>query len=87
MVIQRELIIEIRNMQYNMRCTQYDIERLLADIKYDGQLSATAYIILAVVLLGIIAGLGWCFYRAVTARDRSAEPQSPDEVGDEKQQI
>ena len=70
-----------------MRCTQYDIEGLLADIKYDGQLSATAYIILAVVLLGIIAGLGWCFYRAVTVPDRSAEPQSPDEVGDEKQQI
>ena len=58
----------------------------LADIKYDGQLSATAYVILAVVLLGIIAGLGWCFYRAVTAAGGAEEPQSPDEVGDEKQQ-
>ena len=59
---------------------------LLADIEYDGQLSATAYIILAVVLFGIIGGLGWCFYRAVTAGDKPAEPQSPDEVGDKKQQ-
>ena len=58
--------------------------RLFADIEYDGQLSATAYIILAVVLLIIIAGLGWCFYRAVTAGERS-EPQAPDEVGDEIQ--
>jgi len=65
---------------------QYNIEGLFASIEYDGQLSATAYVILAVVLLGIIAGLGWCFYRAVTAVDRSAEPQSPDEVGDEEQQ-
>ena len=56
---------------------------LLASIEYDGQLSATAYVILAVVLLGIIAGLGWCFYRAVTAAGRTAESQSPDEVGDE----
>ncbi len=58
---------------------------LFASIEYDGQLSATAYIILAVVLLAIIAGLGWCFYRAVTAAGRSAESQSPDEVGDEEQ--
>ena len=72
------MINEIRNMQY-------DIEGLFANIEYDGQLSATAYVILAVVLLGIIGGLGWCFYRAVTAADKSAEPQSPDEVGDEKQ--
>jgi len=60
-------------------------QELLADTEYDGQLSATAYIILAAVLLGIIAGLGWCFYRAVTAGGKPAEPQSPDEVGDEKQ--
>ena len=61
--------------------------RLLADIVYDGQLSATAYVILAVVLLGIIAGLGWCFYRAITAAGRPIEPQSSDEIGDEQQQI
>ena len=60
---------------------------LFANIEYDGQLSATAYVILAVVLLGIIAGLGWCFYRAITAESTSGESQSPDEVGDEEQQI
>lgn len=56
---------------------------LFANIAYDGQLSATAYIILSVVLLVIIAGLGWCLYRAVTAAGGSAEVQSPDEVGDD----
>ena len=55
---------------------------LLAGIEYDGQLSATAYIILAVVLLIIIVGLSWCFYRAMTAVGRGGEPQSPDEIGD-----
>jgi hypothetical protein len=51
----------------------------------DGQLSATAYVILAVVFLGLVMGLGWCFYRAVRETDKSAEPQLPDEVGDEQQ--
>jgi len=55
--------------------------RQAASVEYDGQLSATAYIILAVVLLGIIAGLGWCFYRAIKAEDRMSEPQKPDEIG------
>jgi len=55
---------------------------LLAKIEYDGQLSATAYIILAVVSLGIIAGLCWCFYRAMTAAGKDAPIQHPDEVGD-----
>ncbi len=70
-------------MQYNVRYIQCDIRGLLANIEYDGRLSATAYIILAVVLLGIIAGLGWCFYRAVMATEKPLEPQHPDEVGDE----
>ena len=56
---------------------------ILGNIEYDCQLSATAYIILAVVLLGIIAGLGWCLYRAVMATDKSIEPQRHDEVGDQ----
>ena len=55
---------------------------ILGSIEYDGQLSATAYIILAVVFLGIITGLGWCFYRAVMAAEKPAEPQHHDEVGD-----
>jgi len=58
-------------------------EGLLGNIEYDGQLSATAYIILAVVLLGIIAGLGWCLYRAVIATEKPIEPQRHDEVGDQ----
>ena len=87
------MIIEAVNMQ-SILYAQFGLTELLAqpivwaglaDIKYDGQLSATAYVILAVVLLGIIAGLGWCFYRAVTAAG-AEEPQSPDEIGDEKRQ-
>ena len=58
---------------------------ILSKIEYDGQLSVTAYIILAVVLMGIICGLGWCFYRAITATDKSAQPQLPDEIGDNDQ--
>ena len=79
------MIIEALNMQ-SILYAQFGITELLADVRYDGHLSATAYVILAVVLLGIIAGLGWCFYRAVTAAGGSEEPQSPDEVGDEQQQ-
>jgi len=55
---------------------------MLGSIEYDGHLSVTAYIILAVVLLGIIAGLGWCFYRAVMENGKPVEPQHHDEVGD-----
>jgi hypothetical protein len=55
---------------------------VLGSIEYDGQLSVTAYIILAVVLLAIIAGLGWCFYRAVMENGKPVEPQLHDEVGD-----
>lgn len=55
---------------------------MLGRIEYDGQLSTAAYIILAVVSLGIIAGLGWCFYRAMTAAGKDAAIQHPDEVGD-----
>ncbi|MHC4738129.1 MAG: hypothetical protein ACYS9Y_04400 [Planctomycetota bacterium] len=55
---------------------------ILGSIEYDGQLSVTAYAILAVVLLGIIAGLGWCFYRAVMENGKPVEPQYHDEVGD-----
>ena len=55
---------------------------ILAEVEYDGHLSATAYIILTVVLLGIIVGLGWCFYKALIATEGAVEPQSPDEVGD-----
>ena len=59
------------------------LRRVFAKIEYDGELSATAYIILSVVLLIIIGGLGWCFYRATKAAGEIGEVQSPDEVGDE----
>lgn len=48
------------------------------------ELSGVSYVILAVVFLIIIGGMGWCFYRAITAVGSPAETQSPDEVGDEK---
>ena len=47
------------------------------------QLSGVSYLILSVVFLLIIGGFAWCFYRAIMGKDKSAEPQSPDEVGDE----
>ena len=71
------------NMMYES-LTNSVFSQLLGSIEYDGQLSATAYIILSVVLLGIIAGFGWCFYRAMTAGGRAVETQSPDEIGDEE---
>ena len=50
-------------------------------------LSGVSYVILAVVLLIIIGGLGWCFYKALIAVGVSAESQFPDEVGDEQARI
>jgi len=38
--------------------------------------------ILAAVLLIIIGGLRWCFYRALMATNISAEAQSQEEVDD-----
>ena len=54
----------------------------LAEIEYDGELSAMAYIILAAVLMIIIGGLGWCFYRAVMAAGKEEDVQHHDEIGD-----
>jgi hypothetical protein len=49
------------------------------------QLSAVSYLILSVVFLLIIGGLGWCFYRAVSAANVDNGIQHPNEVGDEPQ--
>jgi len=46
-------------------------------------LGGVSYVILAVVLLIIVGGLGWCFYRALAATGRYSEVQHPGEVGDE----
>jgi len=43
------------------------------------ELSGVSYIILTVVFLIIIGGLGWCFYRALTAAGRDTGIQHPDE--------
>ncbi len=47
------------------------------------KLSGASYVILSTVFLIIIGGFGWCFYRAVTAMDTSAEKQAPDEIGEQ----
>ncbi len=59
---------------------------LLAEVEYNGELSAVAYIILACAIFIIIGGLGWCFYRALMAGGQEAPQQHPDEVGDESKQ-
>ena len=57
---------------------------MLSEVVYDGQLSATAYMMLFAVLLVIVGGLGWCFYRAVKAAGGdTAEPQEPENGPDE----
>ncbi|GAG56854.1 unnamed protein product, partial [marine sediment metagenome] len=43
------------------------------------QLSGISYLILSVVFLLIIGGLGWCFYRALSASNEDAGVQHPDE--------
>lgn len=47
-------------------------------------LSAVSYVILSVVFLLIIGGLGWCFYRALSAAGRASEFQYADEFNDEQ---
>ncbi len=49
-------------------------------------LTGVSYVILTVVFLIIIGGLGWCFYKALSAASRDTGIQHPDEVGDELQQ-
>ncbi len=53
---------------------------MLAEIQYDGQLSGAAYMILAFMFFLIFGGLAWCFYRAISAADKTADEQLPDEV-------
>lgn len=47
------------------------------------ELSAVSYVILSGVCLLIIAGLGWCFYKALSAANETIEIQHPDESGNE----
>ena len=57
-----------------------DLVTILAAIESDGQLSGSAYVILAAMFLIIVGGLSWCFYRALTATNRDAGEQYPDDV-------
>jgi len=50
------------------------------------ELSTVSYIILSAVFLLIICGLGWCFYRALSAANQDTGIQHPDEVGDDEQE-
>lgn len=52
---------------------------MLAEIEYNGQLSAEAYIILIAMFFLIVGGLSWCFYRAMASMNKDAEEQLPDE--------
>ena len=61
-----------------------EIEETTAPIR--DTLHGISYIILFVVFLIIIGGLGWSFYRALTAAGRDTGIQRPDEIGDELQQ-
>jgi NSS family neurotransmitter:Na+ symporter len=45
------------------------------------KLSPVSYLILSVVLLLVVFGLGWCFYRAVTATAGEEKIQHADEIG------
>lgn len=61
-----------------MFLTQY--MAILAEVAYDGELSGWAYGILAGMLLLIVGGFSWCFYRAMKASSKNADEQLPDEV-------
>lgn len=50
---------------------------LLAKVVYDGELSATAYLLLACMGLILIGGFAWCFYKAISATSLDEE-QLPD---------
>ena len=47
------------------------------------ELSAVSYVILGLVLLLIIGGLSWCFYRALMAAGGAEETQYPEQVDSE----
>jgi len=46
---------------------------MLAEIVYDGQLPITAYTILGLMILLLVGGFGWCFYRAIRASNNEEE--------------
>jgi hydrogenase-4 membrane subunit HyfE len=53
--------------------------RVVAEVERSRQLSSIGYIIMGVVFILIVGGLGWCFYRALTATP-SKEIQHEEEI-------
>ena len=54
---------------------------MLSAIEYNGELSGQAWVVLGVMILLIVGGLSWCFYRAITAANKNQDQeQLPDEV-------
>jgi hypothetical protein len=51
----------------------------LAAIEYDGELSTSAYLLLAGMLLFLVGGFAWCFYRAINAAGNEEEQVADDE--------
>jgi hypothetical protein len=66
-------------MQLNALTMNVKVSEKVAPTEH---LSAVSYMILSLVLLLIIGGLGWCFYRAITATSGEAPIQHPDEADD-----
>ena len=52
----------------------------LVGVVADQHLFIHFFLVLAVMLLLIVGGLSWCFYRAVRAANKNAGEQRPDEV-------
>jgi hypothetical protein len=58
------------------------IEKAVSEVS--GKLSGVSYVILGVVFLMIVVGLGWCFYRAITATAKGipVEPQLAEDTAE-----
>jgi NSS family neurotransmitter:Na+ symporter len=69
-------LIAITLIKMTAKVTDTATDQIIADEK----LSGISYIILVVVFLLIVVGLGWCFYRALTAGTKDEPIQPDDEV-------
>ncbi len=50
-------------------------------MEYNGELSGEAWIVLSAMILLIVGGLSWCFFKAITAANNNQDQeQLPDEV-------
>jgi hypothetical protein len=63
---------------YNTR-SQKEAATSPSSVLHD-QLTTTSYVIMGVVTLLFMVGLGWCFYRALSAAAGDSEVQGPDEM-------